>query len=130
MATNSTRQFEWNGHTITTKRPRNRDRENMRKLSRVIRDLDYSDTTKSEFVTAVGYTLSGDEDIWKRPSVEASQSVIVAALEQWLDDVDPDYTDALLLNVYGSDDPVTSPKAAEDSDPNSAAPEANGSNLK
>lgn len=114
-----TRQFEWNGHTIVTRRPRNRDRENVRQLLRKLRDIDISEQTKTEFVAAVCYTASGDEGIWKRPDPTASLAVLEKALESWLDDVAPEYTDQLVITVYQPSDPVTGPEAPVNADPNS-----------
>jgi hypothetical protein len=93
---------------------------------------DVSDQTIGEYLTAVCYTVSGDEAIWNRPPRDVSVETIVRGLEDWLDNVDVEYTDKLMATVWiaprtPSAPPSPATQQEADSDPNSEAPEPSGS---
>jgi hypothetical protein len=129
---NDTRRFEYDGSEIIIRRPRNRDREYFRQLARKVQAPEVSDQTIGEYLTAVCYTVSGDEQLWDRPSRDAKPSVLLRGLEDWLDNVDALYTDRLMVSIWSASESKSAPPSPAveqeaDSDPNSEAPEPDGS---
>ena len=115
------RTFDYEGKTVVALRPTNWDRERMRKLLLRVNAMNtgYSGSTIAEFSVAVCYVTKGDEHVWSRPSENASDSELRAALEDWLHNVDGDYIDLLDAAISTKADPVSAPTPlAETADPN------------